>query len=527
MLNVITCGMQFGDEGKGTFIDYLTDRYKADWIVRYNGGSQAAHTVVTTNGIIHKFSQLGSGFFNDSVNLYISGNMVINLDNLFMEIRELALKVHLSERAIFSRIYFSPACLLVTPYHKLLNRLRELSLGENRRGSVGTGVSEVAYLRYISRRDYKGGEIRKKYGPLYLELGDVFNNWIKSNTKGIIRIFKSLREYVKDFYFDKEAAIKKNMPAQLKEGLERDIQFLLFDETQYEELAKKFVDKCQKTWQEYPDLRNRIVHEMPQFEDVNRLRGTSMYEEAFRHHTIIYEGSQGLLLDGKYGLRPNTTHLDTSIHEAVMMASSFKRCLNHSSEELGRKVITRKIGIAKAFYSRHGEGVFPTESTDLEAIIEDKNQEQTFWNGKIRFGWFDAVLFRYAQRINQVSEVFLSSLDKLNGLEKLKVCNSYIYCGEIDDVFKKHFSFYIDEQGNVIVMDILQSYKNISRYLKQCKPVYITVKGWKKAVFETIGGYRETICEECRDYIRLISSLTNVPITCISYGPTRREKMQI
>ena len=59
MRNFVLCGMQFGDEGKGSFVDFLSQEYNANWIVRYNGGSQASHTVTTPEGKIHKFSQLG------------------------------------------------------------------------------------------------------------------------------------------------------------------------------------------------------------------------------------------------------------------------------------------------------------------------------------------------------------------------------------------------------------------------------------------------------------------------------------
>ena len=76
MRNFVLCGMQFGDEGKGSFVDFLAHKYNADWIIRYNGGSQASHTVETPNGYIHKFSQLGSGMFNEHSKTFLSKNSV-------------------------------------------------------------------------------------------------------------------------------------------------------------------------------------------------------------------------------------------------------------------------------------------------------------------------------------------------------------------------------------------------------------------------------------------------------------------
>ena len=87
MDSFILCGMQFGDEGKGTFVDYLAHEQNIDCVVRYNGGSQASHTVITPSKIIHKFSQLGSGMFLDKCHTYITENMVINLDNLMVEMK--------------------------------------------------------------------------------------------------------------------------------------------------------------------------------------------------------------------------------------------------------------------------------------------------------------------------------------------------------------------------------------------------------------------------------------------------------
>ena len=71
MDNFILCGMQYGDEGKGTFVDYLAHKYNINCVVKYNGGSQASHTVITPDGILHKFSQLGSGMFLEDCHTFL------------------------------------------------------------------------------------------------------------------------------------------------------------------------------------------------------------------------------------------------------------------------------------------------------------------------------------------------------------------------------------------------------------------------------------------------------------------------
>ena len=130
MDNFILCGMQFGDEGKGTFVDYLAHEKNIDCIIRYNGGSQASHTVITPSGKLHKFSQLGSGMFLQKCQTYITENMVINLENLFREVMTFSNESEIPIPNIMDRIHIHENCFVVTPYHKLMNRLREFSKGK-------------------------------------------------------------------------------------------------------------------------------------------------------------------------------------------------------------------------------------------------------------------------------------------------------------------------------------------------------------------------------------------------------------
>ena len=98
-------------------------------------------------------------------------------------------------------------------------------------------------------------------------------------------------------------------------------------------------------------------------------------------------------MDEKYGIKPNTTHLDTTDKYALE--------ISHYMDSV------TKIGIVKAFCSRHGVGIFPTEDCELKSVISDPNQEVGIWNDEIRFGWFDLLLFRYAQSIMLMKFIFL------------------------------------------------------------------------------------------------------------------------
>ena len=485
MDSFILCGMQYGDEGKGTFVDYLVHEKNIDCVVKYNGGSQASHTVITPEGKIHKFSQLGSGMFKEDCHTYITENMVINIDNLMVELEVFSKKTGISISNLLERIHIHENCYIVTPYHKLINKLRELSKGNERRGTVGTGVSEVKFLLLEPKKfPYEQ--------PLGIQIKDVFDPYSNNPIIGKMRRFQ---EYVENFYYENKDKIQKHMPRQLKEKLNKEIDYLLANNA-YAIVASDYVTSF-KFAPEYFNLRKCIYN---------------TYELSFRkeHEEAIFEGSQGILIDGTYGIKPNTTFLDTTNNFAMDIAYF-------------RDDIT-KIGIAKAFTSRHGPGIFPTESEYLRKKISDENQEETFWNGKIRFGWFDVVLFKYAQRINQVDELYLSSLDKLSNLKNIKICERYIYYGIVDQKFKDIFVYHIENEM-IIITDIKRNDDDLINYLKKCEPDYIYMKGWETDISKVTK--KCELPKRCIEYIYILKWLIKVPITVVSVGPTRNNKIRI
>lgn len=516
MNNFIICGMQFGDEGKGSFVDYLTRKHNAEWIIRYNGGSHASHTVTLPDGGLHKFSQLGSGMFLPNTKIYITRNMVVNLENLFTEMRVFSEKTGESISDLCKRIVIDECCYLVTPYHRLINRLRELAKGSKRRGSVGTGVSEVMYLLK-----------KEKIGIKVEDLANcVTSGILVDNREEYCEHFtwqmKKLYNYASRLYQQHHDDIFKNVPTALEENLKKEISYLLGYDDAYLRVARSFIDCFEEVCQNYgfhkcirPGLIDNVWKEYA---------GDLTRNDA----SVIFEGSQGLLIDHKYGIRPNTTYLDTTIGFANRLVERFgasgwdEYLMNHHKIS---SVNTHKIGIAKAFSSRHGKGIFPTEDAVLSEKISDKNQVATYWNGEIRFGWFDAVLLRYAQSINHVHELYLSALDQLDEFDTIKVCNSYQYTGEVDEHFRNMFYYYTLANGEVIVTDIKHYGKALGRYLKDCHPIYITTKGWKKKTGDTY--LYLSIPKECKEYISLISNLTKIPVKVASFGPTWINKVPI
>lgn len=113
----IIAGLAYGDEGKGATVDYLCRRFPVGLVVRYNGGSQAGHNVVTPDGRHHTFSQFGSGTFIPGVRTHLSLYMLINPLNMIRE------EEHLREKGVtdaWDRLSIEGACLVVTPFHRII-----------------------------------------------------------------------------------------------------------------------------------------------------------------------------------------------------------------------------------------------------------------------------------------------------------------------------------------------------------------------------------------------------------------------
>lgn len=140
---VLIQGLGWGDESKGCAVDKLCRELPVDLIVRFNGASQAAHNVITPEGIHHTFSQFGSGMLaNNKVRTHLSRFMLVNPLNMMNEAEELAKKT----ADPWNRVTVDPECVIITPFHRRLNRLRETTRGDARHGSCGQGVGVAREL---------------------------------------------------------------------------------------------------------------------------------------------------------------------------------------------------------------------------------------------------------------------------------------------------------------------------------------------------------------------------------------------
>ena len=145
MAVTLVIGSQWGDEGKGKIIDYICKNSK--FVVRFHGGNNAGHTVINKYG---KFSMhlVPSGIFHKNAKSIIANGVVVDLEVLLTEIDML------KKRAIETkgRLFISPRCHLIMPYHKILDALYENAKGSSKTGTTGRGIGPV----YADKVSYNG-----------------------------------------------------------------------------------------------------------------------------------------------------------------------------------------------------------------------------------------------------------------------------------------------------------------------------------------------------------------------------------
>lgn len=211
-----------------------------------------------------------------------------------------------------------------------------------------------------------------------------------------------------------------------------------------------------------------------------------IYEAVQEKKNILFEGAQGTLLDLDHGTYPYVTSSNPIAGGACVGAG------------VGPTTIDRVIGVAKAYTTRVGEGPFPTELNDrVGQLLGDLGAEFGTTTGRRRrCGWFDAVIGRYAVRINGLDCLAITKLDVLDELEEIKVCVAYEIDGEICNHFPTNASHFAN-----------------------CKPVYKTLPGWQ----EDTTGCRSLgdLPKKALTYLKYLAELMKVPIAIVSVGPGR------
>jgi adenylosuccinate synthase len=139
----VVLGLGFGDEGKGTLVDWLARRRGGDVVVvRWNGGPQAMHHVVTADGRVHCFAQLGSASFVDGARTHLGPEMIVDPYALLAEADAIA---QVGVPDALARVTIDPRAVLVTPWHAIVGRVREVLRGAGQHGSTGRGIAEARH----------------------------------------------------------------------------------------------------------------------------------------------------------------------------------------------------------------------------------------------------------------------------------------------------------------------------------------------------------------------------------------------
>jgi adenylosuccinate synthase len=210
-------------------------------------------------------------------------------------------------------------------------------------------------------------------------------------------------------------------------------------------------------------------------------------DEAIRRRkNILFEGAQGTLLDLDHGTYPYVTSSNPISGGACVGAG------------VGPTMIDRVIGVAKAYTTRVGEGPFPTELHDeIGDLLSERGAEFGTTTGRRRrCGWFDAVIGRYAVRINGLDCLAITKLDVLDELAEIKVCVAYKIDGEI-----------------------CHHLPSSARRFARCEPVYKTMPGWNRSTSEC--RKLEDLPKEALSYLKYLAELMDVPIAIVSLGASR------
>jgi adenylosuccinate synthase len=421
---VVLVGAQWGDEGKGKATDLLGAR--TDFCVRYQGGNNAGHTVVTPDGEHYAMNLMPSGVLNPACVPVIGNGVVVDPKVLLEEMDGLA-----ARGVSAQRLLVSADAHLIMPHHRALDRVTERYLGKAKIGTTGRGIGP-AYGDKVSRT---GIRVQDLLDP------------------GILRAKLDL------VLREKNQVLSKvyNRPAIDAEAVAR----------------------------EYAGYAERL---RPHIADTGRVLDQALRDGLL----VLLEGSQGTFLDVDHGSYPFVTSSSPTAGGACVGSG------------LGPTRISRVVGIVKAYTTRVGSGPFPTElSGDDADWLRTTGGEFGVVTGRPRrTGWFDAVMVRYAARVNGFTDLFLTKLDVLSGLVRVPVCTGY----RID--------------GTVV-----EQLPMTQTEFHHAEPVYEQLPGWNQDI--TAATEFAELPANARAYVRHLEELCATPVSAIGVGPGREQTVAL
>lgn len=355
-------GLGFGDEGKGTLVDWLARRAvhggaRAPLVVRWNGGPQAQHHVVTDDGRVHCFAQLGSASFLPGVRTHLAGDMAVDLYALHEEIAALAATTGVPALDYRAGVTIDPRCALVTPWHAMVNVVREVLRGRGRHGSTGRGIAEA-----------KLGAVRMATGEL----------------AGPYDFVARLREVRAALIAHAETLVAgASDPAVIDEARAT--------------VARASDDAVFDAYVAAAGVPVAITETAP------------------RADHVIFEGAQGALLDREHGFFPHVTPSRIT-----------RRAARDVARAIGMAAPMAVWGVLRAYQTRHGEGPLPTEDRTLATRLPEVHNREDGAAGRFRVGWFDAVLARHAIAFaGPVDHLAVTCLDRVAPLSDRSIVSRY------------------------------------------------------------------------------------------------------
>ncbi|MBI4408818.1 MAG: adenylosuccinate synthase [Gemmatimonadetes bacterium] len=203
---------------------------------------------------------------------------------------------------------------------------------------------------------------------------------------------------------------------------------------------------------------------------------------------VLLEGAQGALLDVDHGTYPFVTSSTTTAAGAA------------TGVGIGPTAIDAVLGVVKAYTTRVGSGPLPTELADEpgDRLREIGGEYGATTGRPRRCGWFDAVVVRYAARVNSLTGLALTKLDVLDGFDEVRIATAY----EIEDVE-------------------LDDFPEDLTLLEHARPVYETLPGWRSSTRDARS--TDDLPPRARAYLKRIEQLTGVPIWYVSVGTEREQ----
>ncbi|WP_380173164.1 adenylosuccinate synthase [Kineococcus sp. DHX-1] len=416
---IVLVGAQWGDEGKGKATDALGAR--VDYVVKFNGGNNAGHTVVVGDEK-YALHLLPSGILTPGVTPVIGNGVVVDLEVLFHEIDALT-----ARGVDCSKLLLSASAHVIAPYHRVMDQVTERFLGKRKIGTTGRGIGPT-YADKINR--------------IGIRVQDLFDESI-------------LRQKV-------EGALDQKNHLLLKVYNRRAVS----------------VDQTVDTLLSYAERVRPMVRDV----------SLELSRALDRDEIVLFEAGQAMMLDIDHGTYPYVTSSSAIAAGACTGAG------------IPPNRIDRIIAVVKAYTTRVGEGPFPTELLDAdgEKLRQDGGEYGTTTGRPRRTGWYDAVISRYAARINGVTDFVLTKLDTLTGWERIPVCVAYDVDGvRYDEIPMSQSDFH------------------------HATPVYEYFDGWT----EDISSARSMadLPKNAQAYVEALEQISGARISAVGVGPDREQ----